>query len=337
MNDTNKQIQAAAQGRQMTAAQQQEHTNKAVMSQVLKKSEPALKACVLASKTISYERFMQSVYLYFKQNPKILQADPQSVLLGIATAAQDGLELGKNGAWLIPFKGKATYILSQYATVLKVMQSGVLDSPPVSNIVYENDIFSFDLGLDAKILHKRDFKDRGAPVGVYAACKTKDGQVYLEMMGEKDLKDFRKKYSLGASKQAGPWFDPVEFWEMGRKTVIKKLMKNFPIPSDMFIDERPATIDDLREPKEVSQILDELPQETSETKEAPKELKKEPAKEQPKEEKAFSLSREDRGFYESELANAGFSPQELDKKTDQEIDQMMQELSQSGIDDDIPA
>ena len=97
-------------------------------------------------------------------------------------------------------------------------------------MVYENDVFEYELGDNERIVHKPVFRGaRGAMVGSYAIAKTKDGAIYRRVLPEEDviaIKNFSK------SKEKGPWSGPFES-EMWVKTAIRRLSKILPQSSDI--------------------------------------------------------------------------------------------------------
>jgi hypothetical protein len=111
------------------------------------------------------------------------------------------------------------------------MRSRSFAEAPNVKIVYANDHFEFRDGSKTEIVHNRAQLGipRGEPIGVYCVVKLKIGGEIIEAMDKAELEAFRDKYSLGKKYKSGPWYDPVEFWEMGKKTVLKKALKWVPI------------------------------------------------------------------------------------------------------------
>ena len=57
-----------------------------------------------------------------------------------------------------------------------------------AQIVYENDIFEAEYGLEPKLVHKPADHDRGAPVKVWASFRTKSGGYGFEVMSMDDVR-----------------------------------------------------------------------------------------------------------------------------------------------------
>ena len=94
-------------------------------------------------------------------------------------------------------------------------------------MVYENDEFEYELGLEPKLKHKPAMKNRGDIVWVYAVYKLQSGGYGFEVMSKEDIDAHRKKYSKA---RTSPW-DTA--WEgMAKKTVIKQALKYAPLKSE---------------------------------------------------------------------------------------------------------
>jgi recombination protein RecT len=99
-----------------------------------------------------------------------------------------------------------------------------------AHIVYENDTFECEFGLDAKLRHVPAESDRGVPVKVYAMFKTKSGGYGFDVMSMDDVKKHAQKYSKAYSSSFSPW--STNFEEMAKKTVLKRCLKYAPLKSD---------------------------------------------------------------------------------------------------------
>lgn len=182
---------------------------------------------------ITPERFTRMVLSAISVNPKLAQCTPPSFLGAMMTAAQLGVEpntaLGQ--AYLIPYNNHGT-LEAQFQFGYKGLMDLAYRSGEVSiiqaHVVYENDEFEYELGLDPQLKHIPAKKDRGEPVYYYAMFKTKDGGYGFEVMSIEDVQAHARKYSR--SYNNGPW--KSNFDEMAKKTVLKKVLKYAPLKSD---------------------------------------------------------------------------------------------------------
>lgn len=99
-----------------------------------------------------------------------------------------------------------------------------------AQIVYENDKFECQYGLEPKLVHIPADKERGNAIKVYAMFKTKSGGYGFEVMSIDDVKKHAKKYSQSFSSSYSPW--TTNFEEMAKKTVLKRVLKYAPMKSD---------------------------------------------------------------------------------------------------------
>lgn len=186
---------------------------------------------------ITPERFSRMAMTALTKTPKLAECTPASFVGALLTAAQLGLEpntpLGQ--AYLIPFRnGKTGKTECQFQIGYKGMidlanRSGeiqVIDA----HVVYENDDFECEFGLEPKLRHKPTLGDRGKPQWVYAMYKTINGGFSFEVMSVEECMAHGRKYSK--SYNNSPWQSAPE--EMMKKTVLKKVLKYAPVRSDFI-------------------------------------------------------------------------------------------------------
>ena len=152
-----------------------------------------------------------------------------------------------------------------------------------AHAVYENDEFSYEFGLEPKLVHKPAVKDRGEPIAFYAMFKTKDGGYGFDVMSVDDVRAHAAKYSKSYGSSFSPW--KTNFVEMSLKTILKRVLKYAPLKTEFVRGiTQDETIHDtigadmtLEETKqvegdgEVSESVEYVDSETGEvTEEAPK-------------------------------------------------------------------
>jgi recombination protein RecT len=98
--------------------------------------------------------------------------------------------------------------------------------------VYANDEFVYELGLNAKLVHKPALKDRGELILVYALFKLDNNGFAFEVMSKEDIDAHALRYSKGFSSSYSPW--KTNYEEMAKKTVIKKVLKYAPLKTDFL-------------------------------------------------------------------------------------------------------
>jgi recombination protein RecT len=206
---------------------------KKTMQMYIKSMEGEIKKALPS--VITPERFTRMVLSALSVNPKLASCTPKSFLGAMMSAAQLGLEpntpLGQ--AYLIPYKNKGVdevqFQIGYKGLIDLAYRSGDVELVQ-SHIVYENDTFECEYGLDPKLVHKPAAKDRGDAVAVYALFKTKSGGYGFEVMSMDDVRRHAEKYSQAYRSGFSPW--KTNFDEMAKKTVLKRVLKYAPMKSD---------------------------------------------------------------------------------------------------------
>lgn len=184
---------------------------------------------------ITPERFTRMVLTALSTNTKLASCTPGSFLGAMMSAAQLGLEpntpLGQ--AYILPYanhgKLEAQFQIGYKGLIDLAYRSGEVELVQ-AHIVYENDTFECEFGLEPKLTHIPANGDRGEAVKVYAMFKTKSGGYGFDVMSMEDVKKHAEKYSKAYSTSFSPW--KTNFDEMAKKTVLKKTLKYAPLKSD---------------------------------------------------------------------------------------------------------
>ena len=208
-------------------------SEKKTMQTYIKSMEGEIKKALPS--VITPERFTRMVLSAISVNPKLGSCTPSSFLGAMMSAAQLGLEpntpLGQ--AYILPYQNKgvleAQFQLGYKGLIDLAYRSGEVELVQ-AHIVYENDKFECEYGLDAKLTHVPADSNRGKAIKVYAMFKTKSGGYGFEVMSIDDVRDHAKKYSKAYSSSCSPW--STNFEEMAKKTVLKKCLKYAPLKSD---------------------------------------------------------------------------------------------------------
>lgn len=185
-------------------------------------------------------RFTRVVLRAVQEDPKVLEADRNSLYLACLRAAQDNLAPdGKEGKLVIyntkqgdRWVNKVQW-MPMVGGIRKIAASYGFDIQ--AHVVCENDVFEYELGDDARIIHKpaKLGQARGEIIGVYAiATNMGSGRKYREVMERYDI-DRIAQASKSKDKEGnlvGPWKD--YYGEQARKTVVKRLFKSLPFYDD---------------------------------------------------------------------------------------------------------
>lgn len=201
---------------------------------LIKKMQPAIQKALPS--VITPERFTRMVLTAISSTPKLAECDQLTFLAAMMNAAQLGLEpntpLGQ--AYLIPFKNhgqmQVQFQLGYKGLIDLAYRSGDVVTVQ-AQVVYENDTFECEFGIEPKLRHIPAEGERGLPVKVYAMFRTKSGGYGFEVMSMEDIRKHAEKYSQSYSSGYSPW--KTNFEEMAKKTVLKRCLKYAPLRSDV--------------------------------------------------------------------------------------------------------
>lgn len=206
---------------------------KKTMQSYIKSMEGEIKKALPS--VITPERFTRMVLSAISVNPQLASCTPGSFLGAMMSAAQLGLEpntaLGQ--AYILPYnnhgKLEAQFQLGYKGLIDLAYRSGEVEVVQ-AHIVYANDTFECEYGLEPTLKHTPADKDRGEPIKVYAVFKTKSGGYGFEVMSMEDVRNHASKYSKSYGSNYSPW--KTNFEEMAKKTVLKRVLKYAPLKSD---------------------------------------------------------------------------------------------------------
>ena len=231
---------------------------KKTMQQYIKSMEGEIKKALPS--VITPERFTRIVLSAISVNPKLAECTPSSFLGAMMTSAQLGLEVNTplGQAYVLPYQNKgvleAQFQLGYKGLIDLAYRSGEVEVIQ-AHVVYQNDEFECEYGLEPKLTHKPAGGERGEPIKVYAVFKTKSGGYGFEVMSMEDVQKHAAKYSKAYNSSFSPW--KTNFEEMAKKTVLKRVLKYAPLKSD-FVK---AAIQDEVIKKEISDDMYSVPEE----------------------------------------------------------------------------
>jgi len=176
------------------------------------------------------DRLVRVLQTVVTQNADLADPRPdvRRALLGAAmTVAQLGLDptpaIGH--AYIIPFKGKPTFVLGYKGAVWLAADNGVHLK---SQAICENDEYDVQLGTAGHIMHrlpKFGTVERGRTLAYYCVATFADSSPSMfEVMTMGEVERIRQGSS---GKNSPAWTN--HFDEMGKKTVLKRLSKSVPL------------------------------------------------------------------------------------------------------------
>lgn len=200
---------------------------------LIKAMQPEIKKAL--PEVITPERFTRMALSALNTTPKLRECTQMSFLAALMNAEQLGLEpntpLGQ--AYLIPYNNKGVMECQ-----FQIGYKGLIDlsyrNPQMQIIsaqaVYENDEFSYELGLNPKLEHRPTLGERGEVRLFYGLFKLVNGGFGFEVMSKTAMDEYAKEYSKAFDSSFSPW--KSNYIGMAKKTVIKQALKYAPLKTD---------------------------------------------------------------------------------------------------------
>jgi recombination protein RecT len=212
-------------------------------SATISKYEHKNLAELLETHSITPSQFKNIVINEVKKSDKMQQAflnNPASLFASILLCAELGLNPSADVGefYFLPFGSKITPILGYKGVINLILRSGEI-SKLWSEIVYQDDEFEYELGLEPKLVHKPNHERTNKNIKyVYAVAKLTNGETMFKVMSKKEIMEIveMSKYPnslYGSNKDPQGW--------MYKKTVIKQLSKT--LPKDYY-GKRGISVDD---------------------------------------------------------------------------------------------
>ena len=155
--------------------------------------------------------------------PKLAECTPASLLNALMLCAQAGLLPDGRNAHLIPY-GNNVQVIFDYKGLVQIAERNGIQNIRAMTI-HEKDILEYRMdGANVVFNWAPDFlKDRGEIVAFAATCM-RDGNTDVEIMTRAEVDAIRKRSKSGNS---GPWV--TDYAEMGKKTVLRRMSKRWPL------------------------------------------------------------------------------------------------------------
>ncbi len=177
---------------------------------------------------LNAQKMARVVITAVTRTPKLLECTPETVMNAVLEASQLGLMpdgvLGHG--YILPYGSTAVFIPGYKGLLDLARRSGEI-AWIQARIVYANDDFHYQFGMDPKLDHipaRATGKDPGKRIAAYGVAKFKSGEVHFEVMHEDEIETIRAR---SRAKDDGPWVTDRD--EMSRKTVIRRLCKYLPM------------------------------------------------------------------------------------------------------------
>ncbi len=221
-------------------------------------------------------RMIQIMSTAIKRNPQLQECSPSSIIGGMLQAAMLNLDFNPSLGlcYLVPYGKDAQFQLGYRGMITLAHRSKeILEI--YAEVVYEDDEFYIEYGLNRELKHVPNFKhigDSSKIKYVYAVAKTKDGGTFYTVLSKPQIEALRKRSPMQKFKMNGAW--ATDYGEMAKAKAIKQLFKylpsnaeyNYYVFTDGMIvkstDTKAENLDYISEHEiEEADIIDEIPNE----------------------------------------------------------------------------
>jgi recombination protein RecT len=185
-------------------------------------------------KALTAERWRWLIVNNIRAVPALAGCTPVSFLNSVLLAANIGLEIRKNSAYLIPYGRECQLIIDYRGKMELARRAGVGEI--AAEVVREADEFEWSFVIEGRTfkhvpaLFRRDggmlvpVEDRGDIVAIYAAAKLAHGW-QIEVMTRQQVNRIKGR-ARGGDNPKSPW--NTDFEQMARKTVIHRICNYLP-------------------------------------------------------------------------------------------------------------
>jgi phage RecT family recombinase len=183
------------------------------------------------SGSIPVERLMRSIMVSVERNPKLLEANRQSLLNASMSAACLALEVdGVTGqAFFVPFAGKAQLIIGYKGMNTLAARSGYTVQ---GEVVREGDAFDYEEGDKGFVRHKKKLGNQAPIIAAWATASSMSRPSIISVLGIDDVMAIMAK-SPGAKMADSPWRDQkIGFPAMASKSAKRRLSRSMPLNAD---------------------------------------------------------------------------------------------------------
>lgn len=186
-----------------------------------------------AADLVRPERAIRLLLNEVRRIPKLAECDPKTILGAMLTSASLGLDIGGGlgHAYILPFKGVATFIPGYKGLIALAYRSGSVVGLE-ARVVRPKDRFQVMLGTRREIIHEPAVDDDGDPVAYYALAETMGGGIVFDRPMTK-AQMCRVRDASPAMRAGGqtPW--KTHFERMGMKTVARRLCNYLPTSAEL--------------------------------------------------------------------------------------------------------
>lgn len=188
-------------------------------------------------KHVTADKMLRILLTQMNKNPGLYECTRDSILGGIMTAGQLGLEIDGKKASLVPFNdrksgGKIATLIVGYQGFIELAYRHPKVAGVRAKVVYEKDLFDYDEGLHPRLVHKpyEGDDDPGSLKYAWAICNIDGGGATFVVVNRREVMK-AKESARGADRTDSPW--KTHEASMWMKTAVRRLAPFMPQSSEL--------------------------------------------------------------------------------------------------------
>lgn len=231
----------------MTAIIQSQKTETPVnaLTRILTANEGAIKQAI--AKHMDPKRLMRIAVNALQRTPSLQNCSMPSICNSIVLSGVLGLEPNTplQHSYLIPYGRECTF-QPGYRGLMHLAYRSASVKKFMPSLVYEDDIFEQEFGLQEKFRHVPSGAEGDNWKGAYSFVRFADGDVSWLYLPQSKIHEIRDRFSIAHQRnpKSSPWTTAPD--EMAIKTVIKRHIKRMDLTIELGIA---AKVDDQAEAK----------------------------------------------------------------------------------------
>lgn len=218
--------------RKSTVPQTMKGLNSGAVMKLLEAMRPQITSAL--PKHLSPDRMLQMATTIIVRNPKIAECTTVSVIGAVMQASILGFRpvesLGQ--CYFVPYGGVCQFQIGYKGYIDLARRSGELKMV-YAEVVRKGDEFSYEFGLEPKLIHKPNPDSAGEITHVYGVAHYKDGGYNFIVLTRADVENLRRRNASQKERPSGAWL--TDYAGMAKAKAIKQLAKYMPL-SDEFAD-----------------------------------------------------------------------------------------------------
>lgn len=193
---------------------------------LLEKMRPQV--MLAAAKHLDGDRVLRVTLTAVQRDSKLLRCSQESLLRALMTCTQLGLEPDGRRAHLVAYGENCTLVIGYPGLIELAIRSGFVRNI-VARVVRKGDEFEYSYGTEEFVRHVPAEDPKAELLHAYAIAFLVGGGTQFDVMTKKQIDAIKAR----AAAKRGPWAHEQDYFEMARKTPVRRLCKYLPASPEL--------------------------------------------------------------------------------------------------------